>query len=131
MRSTNRPAEEKAERRTGRSMSRSARRADAAEPVELKENQFAKIFAAMGEPTRLRIMQILPREPICDQMYNVVELADEVGLTQPTVSHHLKILSDAGLVSCRRECNSLYFYVNTPVMEEWLREIRTRFGCII
>ena len=90
---------------------------------------FAKVFAALGEPTRLRIMQMLPREPVCEQMYNVIELAEELGLTQPTVSHHLKILSEAGLVLCRRQCNSLYFYVNQPVVIEWLGQTRCKFGC--
>ena len=93
------------------------------------DDVFAKVFAALGESTRLRIMQMLPREPVCDQMYNVIELAEELGLTQPTVSHHLKILSEAGLVLCRRQCNSLYFYVNQPVVLEWLGQTKCRFGC--
>jgi DNA-binding transcriptional ArsR family regulator len=93
------------------------------------EARFAQPFAALGEPTRLRIMQILPRQPICDQMYNVIELAEELGLTQPTVSHHLKILSEAGLIQCRRQCNSLYFYVNQEAVLHWLKDVKCRFGC--
>jgi ArsR family transcriptional regulator len=93
------------------------------------DDRFTKVFAALGEPTRLRIMQILPREPICEQMYNVVELAEELGLTQPTVSHHLKILADCGIVQCRRQCNSLYFYVDQEAVLKWLKEIKSRFGC--
>jgi ArsR family transcriptional regulator, arsenate/arsenite/antimonite-responsive transcriptional repressor len=93
------------------------------------EERFAQAFAALGEPTRLRIMQMLPRQPICEQMYNVIELADELGLTQPTVSHHLKILSEAGLVKCRRQCNSLYFYVDQEAVVGWLQDVKCRFGC--
>ena len=85
------------------------------------EERFAQAFAALGEATRLRIMQILPHEPICEQMYNVIELAEELGLTQPTVSHHLKILSEANLVQCRRQCNSLYFYVDQGAVLGWLK----------
>jgi ArsR family transcriptional regulator len=92
-------------------------------------DRFAQVFAALGEATRLRIMQMLPREPVCEQMYNVVELAEELGLTQPTVSHHLKILSEAGLVQSRRACNSLYFYVDQPAVIAFLKETKTRFGC--
>jgi ArsR family transcriptional regulator, arsenate/arsenite/antimonite-responsive transcriptional repressor len=91
--------------------------------------RFARIFAALGEPTRLRIMQILPREPVCDQMVNVVELAGALGLTQPTLSHHLKILAESGLVRSRRQCNSLYYYVDQAAVVGWLRETKTRFGC--
>lgn len=93
------------------------------------DDRFAKVFAALGEPTRLRIMQILPREPICEQMYNVIEIAEELGLTQPTISHHLKILSEAGLVQCRRQCNSLYFYVDQDAVVGWLKETKAKFGC--
>jgi ArsR family transcriptional regulator len=92
-------------------------------------DRFARVFSALGEPTRLRIMQMLPREPICEDMYNVIELAEELGLTQPTVSHHLKILSEAGVVACRRQCNSLYFYVDQEAVLEWLKEVKGRFGC--
>jgi ArsR family transcriptional regulator len=110
-----------------------ARKRDAAKPARKSggeaDDQFAKVFAALGEPTRLRIMQILPREPVCDQMYNVIELAEELGLTQPTVSHHLKILAEAGLVQCRRACNSLYFYVDQPAVIDWLSQTKCRFGC--
>jgi ArsR family transcriptional regulator len=91
--------------------------------------RFTRIFAALGESTRLRIMQILPREPICEQMYNVIELAEELDLTQPTVSHHLKILAQAGLVQSRRQCNSLYFYVDQEAVLQWLKEVKSRFGC--
>ena len=112
--------EKSARAKAGRGAARAGRESD---------DQFARVFAALGEPTRLRIMQILPREPVCDEMYNVIELADELGLTQPTVSHHLKILSEAGLVQCRRACNSLYFYVNQPAVMEWLKQSKCRFGC--
>lgn len=91
---------------------------------------FAQAFAALGEPTRLKIMQMLPREPICEQMYNVIELAEELGLTQPTVSHHLKILDEAGLVQSRRQCNSVYFYVDQEAVVGWLRQVKERFGCV-
>ncbi len=74
-------------------------------------------------------MQLLPRQPICEQMYNVVELAEELGLTQPTVSHHLKILAEAGLVLSRRQCNSVFFYVNQPAVLSWLGQAKCRFGC--
>jgi len=92
-------------------------------------DRFAKVFAALGEGTRLKIMQILPREPICEDMYNVVELAEELGLTQPTLSHHLRILYEAGLIERRRSCNSLYFYVKQEAVVGWLCEVKKRFGC--
>jgi ArsR family transcriptional regulator len=105
------------------------RRAGRGRAQDEATDRFAKVFVALGESTRLRIMQMLPREPICGEMYNVVELAEELGLTQPTLSHHLKILYSAGLIERRRECNSLYFYVNQVAVVAWLKEVKKRFGC--
>ena len=93
------------------------------------DDRFSRTFAALGEATRLRIMQLLPREEICDEMYNVVELAKELGLRQPTVSHHLKVLAEAGLIHSRRHCNSLYYYVDQQAVLAWLKEVKSRFGC--
>jgi DNA-binding transcriptional ArsR family regulator len=111
-------------RRPSRSRGEKRRNAPAGEI-----DRFAQVFAALGEPTRLRIMQILPRQAICEEMYNVIELADELGLTQPTVSHHLKILSEAGVLACRRACNSMYYYVDQSAILDWLKEVKARFGC--
>lgn len=96
---------------------------------EQSRDEFSLIFEALGESTRLAIMQLLPRQAVCKDMYNVVELAQELGLTQPTVSHHLKLLRGARLVKCRRQCNSLYFYVNQPMVLRWMAETKKRFGC--
>ena len=93
------------------------------------DDRFAQTFAALGESTRLRIMQLLPREPICDEMYNVVELARELKLRQPTVSHHLKVLAEAGLIQGRRCTNNLYYYVDQRAVRAWLEEAKCRFGC--
>jgi ArsR family transcriptional regulator len=55
----------------------------------------ARIFGALGEPSRVRLVNLLVHagEPVC-----VCELTEPLGLAQPTVSHHLKRLMDAGLL---------------------------------
>src|SRR5260221_11702617 len=55
----------------------------------------AQLFKTLGAPTRVRIVPLLATsdEPVC-----VCELVEPLGLTQPTVSHHLKKLTDAGLI---------------------------------
>ena len=55
--------------------------------------------------------------------------AEKLHVTQPTLSHHLKILYEAGLIERRRSCNSLYFYVKQEAVVGWLREVKKRFGC--
>lgn len=55
----------------------------------------ARLFKALGDPARVRIVHLLATsdEPVC-----VCELIEPLGLTQPTVSHHLKKLTAAGLL---------------------------------
>ena len=55
----------------------------------------ADLFKALGDPARVRIVNCLAtaEEPVC-----ICELIEPLGLAQPTVSHHMKKLVDAGLV---------------------------------
>jgi ArsR family transcriptional regulator len=59
----------------------------------------ATLFKALGDPARVKIVNLLATsdEPVC-----VCELTPRLGLSQPTVSHHLKKLADAGLVRRRQ-----------------------------
>lgn len=66
--------------------------------------EFAKVLA---DPTRQEIMQLT-----CCEALNVSEIVDAVGVSQPTVSHHLAILRDAGLVSVRSEGKNTYYELN-------------------
>jgi ArsR family transcriptional regulator, arsenate/arsenite/antimonite-responsive transcriptional repressor len=54
-------------------------------------------FAALADPVRGRIVELLEREELC-----VCHLVDELGIAQPLVSHHLKVLREAGLVAGQR-----------------------------
>jgi len=62
----------------------------------------------MSDPTRQRIMQFL-----CCEWLNVSSVVDKLGdVSQPTVSHHLAILRDAGLVHTRREGKQVFYSLN-------------------
>jgi ArsR family transcriptional regulator, arsenate/arsenite/antimonite-responsive transcriptional repressor len=65
----------------------------------------AALFKALGDPTRVRIVNLMARssEPVC-----VCELTPAIGLSQPTVSHHLKKLAQAGLL--RREQRGVWAF---------------------
>jgi DNA-binding transcriptional ArsR family regulator len=61
----------------------------------------------LAEPTRLRVLQLLrPGE------LNVSSLCEHLGLAQPTVSHHLGLLRDEGLVTSRREGKHVFYALN-------------------
>jgi len=79
----------------------------------------AKRFAALGDPVRLQLLSLLATSP--DGAVCVCDLTAPLGKSQPTVSHHLKILRDAGLVvSEKRGTNAWYAVV--PAALESLRD---------
>lgn len=82
----------------------------------MSEEQLAQIFKALGEPARMAILKLLPDSDDCKDVYNVSELAEELGLSQPTVSHHLCVLKNAGLVQCRKMCRDKYYWLDRPVL---------------
>ncbi|ACZ32347.1 transcriptional regulator, ArsR family [Xylanimonas cellulosilytica DSM 15894] len=57
----------------------------------------ARTFKALGDPTRIRLLSIIAAAPDGDAC--ICDLTEPVGLSQPTVSHHMKLLAEAGLVT--------------------------------
>ena len=62
---------------------------------------------ALADPTRQQIMKL-----ICCKWLSVGEIVEAVGVRQPTVSHHLAILRNAGLVNLRSEGKHTYYSLN-------------------
>lgn len=69
----------------------------------------AKLFRAVSDPTRLRLLQFLLHEE-----HTVTECVDQVGLAQGRVSSHLGCLADCGFVTLRREGRYAYYRVTDP-----------------
>lgn len=70
-------------------------------------SRLAERFRALGDPTRLRLLSLIAeRHEVC-----ACELVGVVGLSQPTVSHHLKVLFDAGLVDRERRGRWVHYRV--------------------
>ena len=63
-----------------------------------KEQETVCIFKALGDENRIRILKMLQNGEKC-----ACKLLEELNISQPTLSHHMKILCDAGIVSGRRE----------------------------
>jgi ArsR family transcriptional regulator len=66
--------------------------------------QFAK---AMADETRQKIMKL-----VCCQRLSVTEIVEKLNVTQPTVSHHLAILREAGLVKTQEEGKQTFYSLN-------------------
>ncbi len=67
----------------------------------------AKVFKALGDPARLRLLSLITSAAgeVC-----VCDLTPAFDLSQPTISHHLKVLRDAGLVECQRRGTWVYYW---------------------
>jgi ArsR family transcriptional regulator len=70
----------------------------------MDRSEVEKISKALADETRLRIFEAIS----ATSHMNCGEIVSMRGLTPATVSHHLKILSEAGLIACRREGQFVY-----------------------
>lgn len=89
----------------------------------MPEDDLASQLKAIADPARLRILRLLPQTDDCKHVYNVSELAEEIGLSQPTVSHHLAVLREAGLVNSRRMCRDVYYWLEAAALRNLLDQV--------
>jgi ArsR family transcriptional regulator len=74
--------------------------------------ELAEIFKALGDETRLTIVQLLVGKQLC-----VCDILDSFDMSQPAISHHLKILRQAGVVRDKREGKWIYYSLNPATLE--------------
>ncbi|MBW4722030.1 ArsR/SmtB family transcription factor [Saccharothrix obliqua] len=82
----------------------------------------AAVFAVLADPARRRIVELLLERP-----RPVGELVEQLGISQPGTSKHLKVLRDAGIVRARKEAQRrVYELCPEPLMEldRWLEPYR-------
>ncbi len=75
----------------------------------------AKILKAMAHPTRLFIIEELQKEERC-----VNELTEMVGVDMSTMSKHLSVLKNAGLVTDDKRGNSIYYSLRVPCILDFM-----------
>jgi ArsR family transcriptional regulator, arsenate/arsenite/antimonite-responsive transcriptional repressor len=71
--------------------------------------QLALVFKAIADPARLRLLSFIAAQPSGEAC--VCHLTKPLGITQPTVSHHLKVLYDAGLLARERRGTWVYYRI--------------------
>ena len=76
----------------------------------------AKVFKALGDPVRLRLMSMIASRGEGGEVC-VCELTPAFDLSQPTISHHLKLLRQAGLIDCERRGTWVYYWVLPGVLD--------------
>ena len=89
----------------------------------------SKMLKAISDPKRLRIVDMLSCGELC-----ACEILEEFHITQPTLSHDMKILVEAGLLSERREGKNIYYALivnNCQFLQQTLTDIFTaKADCI-
>ncbi len=90
---------------------------------EADQGVLLKFFKALGDETRLQIIGLLSKDE-----YRVSDLAGELGLTEPTVSHHIGKLREVGLLNLRTAGTSRWYKLNTEMfgrLNRFAREVES------
>ncbi len=85
---------------------------------EIQTETLLEFFKALSDPNRLKIVGLLARHP-----HNVEQLAEDLGLSVSTVSHHLSYLAHAGLVEARPQGHYYIYSLRLDVMQETARHL--------
>lgn len=84
--------------------------------------QLTRVLKALADPSRLQLVALINSQD--NREACVCDLADAVKLSQPTVSHHLKVLTDAGLVTRQKRGTWVWY----AVCDEQLESLKTVLG---
>ncbi len=82
------------------------------------------LFKALNDATRREILELLKKKDL-----TAGEIADQFHISKPSISHHLDLLKQAGLVESVKEGQYIYYSLNTTVMDEivkWFIQFKTK-----
>jgi len=85
--------------------------------MQEKYNDFVQMFKGLADETRLKIIDMLSSGELC-----ACKILEEFDITQPTLSYHMKILTECGLVNARREGAWMKYTINDENFKK-LKEI--------
>lgn len=90
-------------------------------PLSKKDSErLATAFKAIADPARLRLLSLIAAQPGAEAC--TCDLTDPLGLAQPTVSHHLRVLLEAGILERERRGQWTYYRV-VPASLKALRDV--------
>lgn len=79
-----------------------------------------KIFKALGDENRLKILHIIGNQEIC-----ACKLLEFLEIGQPTLSHHMKILCDSGILNSRKDGKWIHYKINKDIIKHTAEYIQT------
>ena len=101
----------------------------ACEPLpEAGADELAALFKAVADPVRLRLLSLIACHPGGESC--VCDLTGEFDMTAPSVSYHLKILREAGLITAERRGTWVYYRVNPEVMARMSAVLAPSFAAV-
>ena len=90
----------------------------------MDERRIAIVFKALGDENRIRILKLLRSGEKC-----ACKLLEELNISQPTLSHHMKILCDSGLITGRKEGKWMHYSIcveGCQMAKDALNEVTSR-----
>jgi DNA-binding transcriptional ArsR family regulator len=82
-----------------------------------------EVFKALADPSRREILRLLARGEM-----SAGDLSDQFDLAKASVSHHLAVLKDAGMIRSRRDGQQIFYSLDTTVLQDVLAHIWDLFG---
>ena len=79
----------------------------------------SKMLDAVKDPVRMQILFLLVK----DGRTNVGDIARQFRITRPAISHHLKVLKDAGVLDSEKQGQEVYYWPNSQLVAEALRKL--------
>lgn len=82
------------------------------------------LFKALNDPTRREILELLKKKDM-----TAGEIADQFNISKPSISHHLDLLKQAGLVDAEKHGQFISYSLNTTVVDElvkWFMQFKTK-----
>lgn len=86
----------------------------------------ARMFKALGDPVRLRLLSLIASHAGGEAC--VCDISESFDLSQPTISHHLKVLRAAGLLDCERRGTWVYYWVIPSALQQLSAVLLTESG---
>lgn len=79
----------------------------------MDNSSMAQLFKVLGDENRLRIIKLIAEsDEIC-----ACKLLDELNITQPTLSHHMKLLRDSNLIRARKEGRWMHYSLDKAMID--------------
>lgn len=85
-----------------------------------------KVFKALSDPTRRRVLQLLREQPL-----SAGELSDHFDVSKPTMSAHFAVLQHAGLIEAQKSGRTIIYRLVMSVLEEALLGFAQTLGCAL